>query len=105
MFGLGPTELFIIALIVLLIFGAKRLPEIGKGLGGAIREFKKVKKELSGKDSNNQPSSATSQDIEKKDSTLKIEEKVKEKVLEQVPGVKKVMETKKKVDKVKDLVK
>ncbi|RLB21835.1 MAG: twin-arginine translocase TatA/TatE family subunit [Deltaproteobacteria bacterium] len=105
MFGLGPTELFIIALIVLLIFGAKRLPEIGKGLGGAIREFKKVKKELSGKDSNNQPSSATTQDTEKKDSTLKIEEKVKEKVLEQVPGVKKVMETKKKVDKVKDLVK
>ncbi|MBW1784441.1 MAG: twin-arginine translocase TatA/TatE family subunit, partial [Deltaproteobacteria bacterium] len=47
MFGLGPTELIIIAIIVLLIFGAKRLPEIGKGLGGAIKEFKNVKKELS----------------------------------------------------------
>ncbi|MCP4667651.1 MAG: twin-arginine translocase TatA/TatE family subunit, partial [Deltaproteobacteria bacterium] len=46
MFGLGPTELIIIAVIVLLIFGAKRLPEIGKGIGGAIREFKEVKKEL-----------------------------------------------------------
>ena len=47
MFGLGPTEMLIILVIVLLIFGAKRLPEIGKGIGGAIREFKNVKKELS----------------------------------------------------------
>ena len=46
MFGLGPTELIIIAIIVILIFGAKRIPDIGKGLGGAIREFKNVKKEL-----------------------------------------------------------
>jgi len=36
MFGLGPTELIIIAVIILILFGAKRLPEIGKGLGGAI---------------------------------------------------------------------
>ena len=44
MFGLGGTELIIVAVIVFLIFGAKRLPDIGKGLGGAIREFRKVKK-------------------------------------------------------------
>ena len=49
MFGLGPTELIIIAVIVLLIFGAKRLPEIGKGIGGAIREFREVKKEIRSK--------------------------------------------------------
>ena len=41
MFGLGTTELLIIAVIIFLIFGAKRLPEIGKGIGGAIREFRK----------------------------------------------------------------
>jgi len=46
MFGLGPTELIIIAIIVILIFGAKRIPDIGKGLGGAIREFKNVKKRI-----------------------------------------------------------
>ena len=39
-FGLGPTELIIILLIVLLVFGAKRLPEIGASLGKGIREFK-----------------------------------------------------------------
>jgi sec-independent protein translocase protein TatA len=51
MFGLGATELIIIAIILFLLFGAKRLPEIGKGLGGAIKEFRKVKGELSSKES------------------------------------------------------
>ena len=41
MFGIGSQELIIIFLIVFLIFGAKRLPEMGKGLGQAIRGFKK----------------------------------------------------------------
>jgi len=40
MFGLGVTELVVIFLIVLLLFGAKRLPEAGAGLGKAIRSFK-----------------------------------------------------------------
>ena len=40
MFGLGATELVIILAIVVLLFGARRLPEIGSGLGRAIRGFK-----------------------------------------------------------------
>lgn len=40
MFGLGPLELAIIFGIVLVIFGARRLPEIGSGLGKAIKNFK-----------------------------------------------------------------
>jgi len=40
MFGLGTQELIIILGIALFIFGAKKLPEIGKGLGKSIREFK-----------------------------------------------------------------
>jgi len=40
MFGLGAQELVIILAIAFLIFGAKRLPEMGKGLGQAIRGFK-----------------------------------------------------------------
>ena len=40
MFGLGTQELVIILAIVFLIFGAKRLPEIGSGLGKAIKNFR-----------------------------------------------------------------
>ncbi|AEH44362.1 twin-arginine translocation protein, TatA/E family subunit [Thermodesulfatator indicus DSM 15286] len=40
MFGLGSQELLIILLIALVLFGAKRLPEIGAGLGKGIRAFK-----------------------------------------------------------------
>ncbi len=40
MFGIGMQELLIILVLVLVIFGAKRLPEIGSGLGKAIRNFK-----------------------------------------------------------------
>ena len=41
MFGMGPWELLVIFVVVLLLFGAKRLPEIAQGLGKGIREFKK----------------------------------------------------------------
>ena len=47
MFGFGAGELIVVGVILFLLFGAKRLPDIGKGLGGAIREFRKVKKDLS----------------------------------------------------------
>lgn len=45
-FQLGPQEIIIVLLIALLLFGAKRLPEIGKGLGKGIREFKDATKGL-----------------------------------------------------------
>ncbi len=45
-FGLGTSELIIILLIVLLVFGAKRLPDIGSSLGKGIREFKKSMREV-----------------------------------------------------------
>ena len=41
MFGLGPWELLIILVIVLVIFGAGKLPEIGAGIGKGIKNFKK----------------------------------------------------------------
>ncbi|MFQ5455509.1 MAG: twin-arginine translocase TatA/TatE family subunit [Nitrospirota bacterium] len=41
MFGIGMPELIVIMLIILIIFGAGKLPEIGSGLGKAIRGFKK----------------------------------------------------------------
>lgn len=45
MFGIGMTELLVILAIVLVIFGANKLPEIGKGMGEAIGNFKKSMKE------------------------------------------------------------
>ena len=46
MFGIGVQELLLILLIVLVLFGAKRLPELAKGLGSALREFKKAAKDV-----------------------------------------------------------
>ncbi|MBW2709067.1 MAG: twin-arginine translocase TatA/TatE family subunit [Deltaproteobacteria bacterium] len=104
MFGLGPTELIIIAIIVILIFGAKRLPDIGKGIGGAIREFKNVKKELRSEKASDDDSGKKIETSEaEKPPTM--ESKVVDKVMEQVPGVKKAMDLKKKADTVKSLLK
>jgi sec-independent protein translocase protein TatA len=45
MFGIGMPELLIILVIILVIFGAGKLPQIGEGLGRGIRNFKKATKE------------------------------------------------------------
>lgn len=45
MFKLGPMELVLILLIVFFLFGAKRLPEMGKGIGEAIKGFKNSMKD------------------------------------------------------------
>lgn len=42
MFGIGMTELIVVLVIVLIIFGANKLPEIGAGMGRAIKNFKKA---------------------------------------------------------------
>ena len=58
MFGIGLPELTIIMVIALVVFGARKLPEIGAGMGKSIRNFKK---EISG--SENDTSQELSQEI------------------------------------------
>ena len=41
MFGLGPVEMILIFFVMLLLFGAKRLPELASGMGKGIRDFKR----------------------------------------------------------------
>ena len=101
MFGLGPWELIIIVIIVVLILGSKRLPEIGKGLGGAVREFRSIKGEMV---SHNDKGEAGEKGKKEKEKSSSIEAKLTGKVLEQVPAVKQIMDVKKKVDKVKKIV-
>jgi sec-independent protein translocase protein TatA len=45
MFGMGPWELLLVFLAILLLFGAKRLPGIAQGLGKGIKEFKSAMKD------------------------------------------------------------
>jgi len=50
MFGsIGPAELILIFVIALLVFGPKKLPEIGRSVGKALREFKKTSEEIKGR--------------------------------------------------------
>ena len=44
-FGLGPTELIVILVILLVLFGGSKLPSLAKGLGQSVKEFKKATKE------------------------------------------------------------
>jgi sec-independent protein translocase protein TatA len=50
LFALGPTEIIVILVIVLLLFGGKKIPELMKGVGKGINEFKKGTKEEDDKD-------------------------------------------------------
>ena len=77
MFGLGTPELIVILGIAFLVFGGKKLPEIGAGLGRGISSFKKGLSE--------------------------VQETGKEMIDENVPGAKELSSLKEEVGKVKDL--
>lgn len=63
MFGLGYQELLIILVIVLILFGANRLPELARSLGSSIKEFKKGANEVNKDDTT---TAAAKKDEEKK---------------------------------------
>jgi sec-independent protein translocase protein TatA len=51
-FGIGATEMIILLVVILVVFGPKRLPEMGRSLGKGMREFKDS---ISGKDDDDEP--------------------------------------------------
>ena len=101
MFGLGTTELVIIGAIIFVIFGAKRIPEIGKGLGGALKEFRSIKKEINDDDVSEESANTKQVESPKEDS---IEKKMAGKIVNQVPVVKKANQIKDTVDQVKKVI-
>lgn len=66
MLGLGPTELLIILVIVIVLFGAGRIGKIAGELGGGIRAFKDGLQGKDEKDKNNDPKDINSEDGSKK---------------------------------------
>lgn len=46
MFGLGTPEIILIAIVILVLFGAKKIPELMQGLGKGIKEFKKASSDV-----------------------------------------------------------
>jgi len=63
MFGLGLQELMIILVIALVIFGPTKLPQIGSGLGKAIRDFKKSVSDDDPEDATKEGQKETSKDL------------------------------------------
>ena len=109
MFGLGVPELIVIALIILLFFGAKRLPDIGTGLGKTLKEARNIKKELkedrkpASKREGSEDSAPESKGLEGK-LAESLQEKLTDKVIEHIPGIKRARQIKDKADKIKNIV-
>ena len=75
MFGIGTTELVIIMFIILLIFGAKKLPELAQGLGKGIREFKKASTDIQEELSMNTPDEQIRSTVDEKKDDKKDDKK------------------------------
>ena len=109
MFGLGLPELIIIALIILFLFGAKRLPDIGAGLGKTLKEVRDIKKEIredgkpAKKRQENEDSASERKSLEGK-LAESFQEKLTDKVIEHVPGIRQARQIKDKADKIKKIV-
>jgi sec-independent protein translocase protein TatA len=93
MFGLGFQEILLILVILFLIFGVKKLPEIGKGLGETMKEIKKIRSERK-----------PGKEKDKEDQKGNLISDIK-KGVEEIPGLKEAKEIKETADKIKNITK
>lgn len=93
MFGLGATEILVILVVVVFFFGAKKLPDVGRGLGKAIREFRKAEEEKDKVEKPPKPPDEHSSHEEKGG------------VIAKLPGLKEYQDVKKTINKVRKLTK
>jgi len=93
MFGLGYQEILLILVILFLLFGVRKLPEIGKGLGETVNEIRKIREDRkAGKEKN--------EGDQKKDLISDIKKEV-----EEIPGLKEAKKIKETADQIKDITK
>ncbi len=97
MFGLGLPEILVILVIFLFLFGAKRLPQIGEGLGKTIKELKKFRGEKKAE-------KETANEKEKGNQQGNMISDLKKEV-EEIPGLKEVKELKKTAGQIKNITK
>ena len=96
MFGLGLPEMIVIGIIILLIFGAKRLPEIGKGLGKTAKEIKDISQDME------KGKGEKGEEEKEKEAGPPEEDQGKETLLDDIkPVVKDMKDIKEKADKVR----
>jgi TatA/E family protein of Tat protein translocase len=93
MFGLGFQEILLILVILFLLFGVKKLPGIGKGLGETVKEIRKIRSER-------KPGKEKDKEEQKGNLISDIKKGV-----EQIPGLKEAKEIKETADKVKNITK
>ncbi len=100
MFGLGFQEILLILVIIFLLFGVKRLPDIGKGLGETMREIRKIRDERkTGKEEKEKE-----KEKEKENQKGNVISEIKKEV-EEIPGLKEAKQIKEAADKVKSITK
>jgi sec-independent protein translocase protein TatA len=93
MFGLGLPEILVILVILFVLFGAKRLPDIGAGLGKTVKELRKIRDDRK-----------PDKEKENRDGEGNLVSDLKKKV-EDIPGLKEAKVIKQTADKVKNITK
>jgi sec-independent protein translocase protein TatA len=91
MFGLGLPEILVILVIIFLIFGAKRLPEIGAGLGKTVNELRKIRSERKAEKGNGDQKKNLVSDLKQEAG--------------KIPGLKEAKEIKETINQVKNITK